>query len=159
MYFTPLMQRVPSDTEPIDKDESLYVEAIVLKTSQPIPGREEMVRKTLAGINPNLSVVKFQTFAAQIADQFNEPRMLSRLTMLFGLLALLLASLGLYGVTAYGVARRTQEIGIRMALGAERTGVTALVMRERSSRQPWASPSEFRRRCWARMRSGRSFTG
>ena len=55
--------------------------------------------------------------------------MLSRLTMLFGGLALLLATLGLYGVTAYGVARRTAEIGIRMALGAERGGVTAMVMR------------------------------
>ncbi len=90
---------------------------------------EETARKSLAGINANLSVVKFQTFEAQIADQFSEARMLSRLTMLFGGLALLLATLGLYGVTAYGIARRTAEIGLRMALGAERAGVTTMVMR------------------------------
>jgi ABC-type antimicrobial peptide transport system permease subunit len=90
---------------------------------------EDLARKTLAGINPNLSVVKFQSFEAQISDQFSVARMLSRLTMLLGVLALLLATLGLYGVTAYGVARRSAEIGIRMALGAERLAVTAMVMR------------------------------
>jgi ABC-type antimicrobial peptide transport system permease subunit len=90
---------------------------------------ETLTRKTLSGINPNLSVVKFQTFDAQIADLFTEDRMLARLTMLFGVLALLLATLGLYGVTAYSVARRTSEIGIRMALGAKRLAVTAMVMR------------------------------
>ena len=129
MYFVPLMQRPTSADYPIDKDENMYAGAIVLKTSRPIPEMEELARKTLAGINPNLSVVRFQTFTAQIAEQFGQDRMLSRLTTLFGALALLLATLGLYGVTAYGVARRTAEIGIRMALGAERGSVTAMVMR------------------------------
>jgi ABC-type antimicrobial peptide transport system permease subunit len=55
--------------------------------------------------------------------------MIARLTVLFGILALLLATVGLYGVTAYTVARRTSEIGIRMALGAERSSVVASVMR------------------------------
>jgi predicted permease len=129
MYFVPLPQRPPSASYPIDKDENMYAGAIVLETNRPIPQMEMLARKTLAVINPNLSVVKFQTFAAQIADQFGQARMLSQLTMLFGVLALLLATLGLYGVTAYGVARRTAEIGIRMALGAERGRVTAMVMR------------------------------
>jgi predicted permease len=129
MYFVPLMQRPLSADYPIDKDEGMYAGAIVLKTSRPVPEMEELARKTLAGINPNLSVVRFQTFTAQIAEQFGQDRMLSRLTMLFGGLALLLATLGLYGVTAYGVARRTAEIGIRMALGAERGSVTAMVLR------------------------------
>ena len=88
-----------------------------------------LTQRTLTSINPNLSVVRFQTFDQQIADRFTEERMVARLTALFGALALLLATVGLYGVTAYAVARRTSEIGIRMALGANRTGVIAMVMR------------------------------
>lgn len=128
MYFVPLLQRA-SNAPPIEKDEEMYAQAIVLKTTRPIPEMEELARKTLVGINPNLSVVKFQSFESQIAERFNEARMLSRLTLLFGGLALLLATLGLYGVTAYSTARRTAEIGIRIALGAERAGVTVMVMR------------------------------
>jgi ABC-type antimicrobial peptide transport system permease subunit len=67
-----------------------------------------------------------------VAENFIEERLVSRLTALFGLLALVLASVALYGVTAYSVARRTSEIGVRMALGANRSDVVALVLRAAS---------------------------
>jgi macrolide transport system ATP-binding/permease protein len=129
MAFVPLMQRPASVKYPIEQDEMLYSGSIVLQTDRPVNDMENIARRTLADINPNLTVAKFQTFDDQISDRFNDERMISRLTMLFGGLALLLATIGLYGVTAYTVARRTPEIGIRMALGAERTSVIAMVMR------------------------------
>ncbi len=129
MYFVPMMQRPRSTKQPIEKDDSLYLGAIVLETDHPANDMEKLVRTTLAGINPNLTVSQFESFTEQIADRFTEERMISRLSTLFGGLALLLAVIGLYGVTAYSVVRRTPEIGIRMALGAERGGVIAMVMR------------------------------
>lgn len=129
MFFVPLLQRAPSDKDPIEKDDSLYAGAIVLQTDRPVADMEAVARHTLASINPNLTVVQFQAFRDQIADQFAQERMISRLTLLFGCLALLLAALGLYGVTSYTVARRAPEIGIRIALGAKRFGVVGMVMR------------------------------
>ncbi len=132
MYFLPLTQRAGSANDPhntLDKDLSLYAGALVIQTAHPIPGFEKTVGDTLASINPNLTIVKFQTFQQQIDDRFIGERLIARLTSLFGLLALLLAAIGLYGVTAYTVVRRTPEIGIRMALGAARGRVIAMVMR------------------------------
>ena len=133
MYFLPMLQRLARDKSPIEEDTSLYAGAIVVETQAPMNNMEELARKTLAEINPNLAVVKFQTFDQQIADSFNDDRMVARLTTLFGGLALVLATIGLYGVTAYTVARRTSEIGIRMALGAQPGSVVAMVMRDAMS--------------------------
>jgi macrolide transport system ATP-binding/permease protein len=132
MYFLPLTQRAGTANDPdnpIEKDQSMYAGALVIQTAHPMAGFEKIVADTLASINPNLTIVKFQTFQQQIDDRFIEERLIARLTSLFGLLALLLAAIGLYGVTAYTVVRRTAEIGIRMALGAERGRVIAMVMR------------------------------
>ena len=129
MYFVPMMQRPLGTKDPIEQDASLYAGAMVIETSRPMKDMENLARKMLAEINPNLTVVKFQTFDDQVADRFTEERMIARLTELFGGLALVLATIGLYGVTSYTVARRTSEIGIRMALGAERSSVVAMVMR------------------------------
>jgi predicted permease len=129
MVFFPPLQRPASDKSPIDTDISLYAGALVIQTEHPMPDMESIARQTLASINPNLAIVKFQTFQQQIADRFTEDRMIARLTQLFGALALLLASIGLYGVTAYTVARQTSEIGIRMALGARRLSVVAMILR------------------------------
>jgi macrolide transport system ATP-binding/permease protein len=131
MYFIPMTQRIPESARrrPIEQDTGLYAGAIVIQTDRPMENIQSIARQTLAAINPNLSVVKFQTFDEQIADRFTQDRMITRLMTLFGILALLLATLGLYGVTAYTVARRTSEIGIRMALGANRGSVVGMIMR------------------------------
>ena len=131
MYFLPMTQRIPESARkgPIEKDTSLYAGAIVIQTDRPMDNMQSLARQTLGAIDPNLSVVKFQTFDEQIADRFTQDRMITRLMTLFSILALLLASLGLYGVTAYTVVRRTSEIGIRIALGATRNSVIGMIMR------------------------------
>jgi ABC-type antimicrobial peptide transport system permease subunit len=107
----------------------LMMGAIEIQTAGYVPGLEEQVRRALNQINPNLTVISFDPFAEQVHLQFSQQQILVQLTSVFGFLALTLAAIGLYGVTAYSVAQRTSEIGIRMALGADRSGILQMVLR------------------------------
>jgi predicted permease len=132
VYFRPLTQQYKAYIEPplvSGEVQSMFINSIVLAFNQPQQDVESLVRRTLAGIDPNLTVIDLRSLDAQVAGNFNEDRLIARLTTLFGVLALVLASVGLYGVTSYFVARRTSEIGIRMALGSTRPGVVRLVLR------------------------------
>jgi ABC-type antimicrobial peptide transport system permease subunit len=108
---------------------SMYLGFLVVAFGRPAPDAENLMRRTLAEIDPNLTVFSFQTYDAQVAGNFTQERLLARLTLAFGALALVLASVGIYGVMSYFVARRRSEIGVRMALGATRGSAVALVMR------------------------------
>jgi macrolide transport system ATP-binding/permease protein len=107
----------------------MFVSFIILNFTQSPPDVEALTRRMLAAIDPNLTVMHFDPYVAQIAGNFNQDRLLARLTSLFGILALILASVGLYGMMSYFVVRRTSEIGIRMALGAARSAVVAMLLR------------------------------
>jgi ABC-type antimicrobial peptide transport system permease subunit len=83
----------------------------------------------MALVNPNLPIISIGTLRDQVTLQFSQQRLIARLTSFFGVLSLILASIGLYGVTAYNAGRRTTEIGVRMALGANRGQVIAMILR------------------------------
>jgi predicted permease len=132
MYFRPMTQfdrNVTGRNFFMAESRSLYPNSITVQYAGEAASLESMARRTLANINPDLTMVSFKSLDYQVADNFNAERLISRLTGLFGLLALALASVGLYGITAYSVARRTNEIGVRMALGANPGNVVTMVMR------------------------------
>jgi predicted permease len=131
VFLRPLAQRFTGFQEPemvTGETRSMFINAVILNFNAPQQNVEALVRRTLAGIDPNLTVADLRSFDAQVVGNFNQERLIARLTSLFGIVALILASVGLYGVTSYFVARRTSEIGVRMALGATRSSVLTMVL-------------------------------
>lgn len=102
---------------------------LVIRSSQPLSATLPMVKRALMEAGPEMAI-EFRVLTTQIRDSLLRERLMATLSGFFGFLAALLATVGLYGVISYTVARRTNEIGIRMALGAQRGNVVGMIMRE-----------------------------
>jgi predicted permease len=108
---------------------SLFLHDIVILTRPQASLSIAQVRQAMTSVDPNLPVISIRKLREQVATKFTQQRLIARLTSFFGVLSLILASIGLYGVTAYNAGRRVSEIGVRMALGATRRSVVGLILR------------------------------
>ncbi|HMD06949.1 MAG TPA: ABC transporter permease [Candidatus Acidoferrum sp.] len=118
MYFPATQQEKPS---PDDQ--------ILIRSSLPLASLMASMKQTIGDVNPGIDL-DFKIFKTRIHDSLLQDQLMATLSGFFGFLAALLAAIGLYGVISYMVVQRTKEIGIRMAIGAERADVLRLILQE-----------------------------
>jgi predicted permease len=131
MCFMPLEQTLHHDEPLMQRLEikSHFMNSIQLQVQGDTSNLEPQLRRALAEIDPTLTIVSVQSMQQQVRSNFDQQRVVAQLAGVFGAIALLLAGIGVYGLTAYTVARRTSEIGLRMALGANHLRIVVLVLR------------------------------
>ena len=136
MFFLPLAQHAHYSEEIMQKIDlrSHFIGSVLLVTRNSPGTLEPILSRIFAEVDPNLTITSVRTMEQQVEMRFDQQRAVASLATLFGVVALILASVGLYGLTAYTVAQRTNEIGVRMALGADRTTVIRFVLRDAFTR-------------------------
>jgi predicted permease len=113
-----------------EENQDCYAHTILIRTSSNPAKTIADLRAAVAGVDPNLPLLQITTIHDQVSHLISHDELISTLTSIFSVLALLLAAIGLYGVMSYNVARRTNEIGIRLALGAQGGNVLRMIMGE-----------------------------
>ena len=122
--FLPFMYFPATQEENPDPDDH-----ILIRSSLPLTSLIGSMKETIADVNPGIDL-EFMVFKTRIHDSLLQDQLMATLSGFFGFLAALLAAIGLYGVMSYMVIQRTKEIGIRMAIGAERADVLRMILRE-----------------------------
>ncbi len=115
---------------PYRQDKGIGATSFYVKTALPTEQIVPSLRQAIAALDPNLPIEELKTLDAQVNENISLDRMISSLAAAFAALATILAAVGLYGVLAFTVARRTREIGIRLAIGASTSAIRNMVLRE-----------------------------
>ena len=114
----------------LQNPRELWSTSFLVRTSGPSGRWFESFRRTVLHENGNLPIRSMDTADELLARTFDRDRLLANLAAAFGVLSMLIAAVGIYGLLSYDIVKRTQEVGIRMALGAKRAGIVRLMLRD-----------------------------